>query len=79
LAGSAEKAAVFQELLDNSVGMFVAVLGPHSALPPGELERRCIGLVGAGEAVSAALVGGKHSRSEAVGTFAALIRGALQM
>jgi AcrR family transcriptional regulator len=77
LAGSEEKAAVFQELLDNCVAMFVAVLSPHSTLSPSDLEQRCIGLVGAGEALSAALVAGKLERTEAVDSFAALIRGSL--
>ena len=78
LAGSEDKAAVFQELLDNSVQMFVSVLKPHNTLPTAELERRCIGLVGAGEALSAALVRGHCSGAEAVEAFATLIRGGLR-
>jgi AcrR family transcriptional regulator len=74
LAGSEEKARVFQELLDNSVDMFAAVLAPHSALSAAGLKRRCIGLVGAGEALSAALVRGKCSKDEAVAAYAAIIR-----
>ncbi|MFH5927282.1 hypothetical protein [Roseomonas xinghualingensis] len=77
LAGSEEKAAVFQELLDNSVRMFVAVLVPHNILPAHELERRCIGLVGAGEALSAALMRNHFSEAEAVRVFALLIKGGL--
>jgi AcrR family transcriptional regulator len=77
LAGSKEKAAAFQELLDGSVQMFVSVLTPHSALAPDELERRCIGLVGGGEALSAALVRGRLDRTKAIDVFAALIRGGL--
>lgn len=78
LAGSEEKAAVFQELLENSVQMFVAVLTPHSGLPPAELERRCIGLVGAGEAIAAALVRGRCGQAEAAETFASIIRSGLR-
>jgi AcrR family transcriptional regulator len=78
LAGSEEKAAVFQELLDNSVQMFVSVLKPHSTLSTAELERRCIGLVGAGEALSAALGRGNCSEAEAAGVFASLIKGGLR-
>lgn len=74
LSGSKEKAEVFQELLDNSVQMFVAVLKPYSTLPPAELERYCTGLVGAGEALSTALVRGRYSEPEATATFASLIR-----
>jgi AcrR family transcriptional regulator len=78
LAGSEEKAAVFQELLDNSVQMFVSVLKPHSTLSPIKLEQRCVGLVGAGEALSAALVRGRCSGAEAAKAFSSLIRGALR-
>lgn len=77
LAGSEEKAAVYQELLDGSVRLFASVLEPHSTLPSNELERRCIGLVGAGEALSAAMVRGDCSESEAAGAFTSLIRGGL--
>lgn len=72
-AGSQQvKAATFQELLDNAVGTFVAVLQPHRSLPAAELERRCIGLVGAGEVPSAALVRGNGSEAETAAMFAAL-------
>lgn len=77
LAGSEEKATVFQELLDQSVEMFIAVLKPHSSLATAELERRCIGLVGAGEALSAALVRRTCSEAEAVKAFSSLIEGGL--
>ncbi|TGN55955.1 TetR/AcrR family transcriptional regulator [Paracoccus liaowanqingii] len=79
LAGSEEKAAVFQELLDQNVDMFVTVLMPHSSLAPSELVRRCVGLVGAGEALSAALLRHAYSEAAAVETFAALIEGGLSM
>lgn len=78
LAGSEEKAAVFQELLDNCVQMFVSVLKPHSTLSPAELERRCVGMVGAGEALSGAIVRGKCSEAEAAAAFTSLIRGGLR-
>lgn len=77
LAGSEEKAAVFQELLDNCVQMFVAVLRAHTTLSRRELERRCVGLVGAGEALSAALVKGQISEGEARKSFNAIIRGSV--
>lgn len=53
--------------------MFVAVLQPFSTLAPPELERYCTGLVGAGEALSAALVRGRYSEAEATTAFASLI------
>lgn len=78
LAGSEEKAAVFQELLDNCVQMFIAVLKPHAVLSAAELERLCTGLVGAGEALSGSLVRGRHGENEVIDAFASLIRGAFQ-
>ncbi|EPC03212.1 hypothetical protein L861_23165 [Litchfieldella anticariensis FP35 = DSM 16096] len=78
LAGSEEKEAVYQELLDGYVQLFATVLKPHSTLSPVELERRCIGLIGAGEALSAAMVRGNCSEAEAAEAFASLIQGGLQ-
>lgn len=78
LGGSAEKSAVFQELLDNNVRMFASVLTPHSSLPAAELAQRCLGMVGAGEALSAHMVRGRCSEVEAIAALAALIRGGLQ-
>ena len=77
LAGSEDKAVVYQELLDQSVQMFVAVLAPFDALPEGVLKRRCIGLVGAGEALSAAIVRGSLAEAEAIAAFVSLIRGSM--
>jgi AcrR family transcriptional regulator len=77
LAGSEEKAAVFQELLKNAVSMFVDVLRPHSHLSMSELERCCIALVGAGEALSAASRRGECSEEAAIATLASLISSAL--
>lgn len=75
LAGSEEKTAVFQELLENCVAMFVSVLTPHVNLSPQLLLQCCIGLVGAGEALSVAFTRGKLEQTEAVTAFALLIKG----
>jgi AcrR family transcriptional regulator len=77
LGGSTEKAAVFQELQEHCVQMFVSVLAPHSGASKADLERCCVGLVGAGEALAASLVRGRSSRKATVKTFAALIRGCM--
>lgn len=77
LAGSPEKADVHAELLDQSVAMFVAVLQPFSGSSAEAATRRCIGLVGAGEALSAAVVRGKLSEQDAIAAFAQIIRGSL--
>lgn len=78
LSGSEEMGAVHQELLAGYVQLFAATLAPHSPLPAQELHRRCVGLVGAGEALSLLMVGGQCSEQEAAAAFAALIRGGVQ-
>ncbi|RYF05494.1 MAG: TetR/AcrR family transcriptional regulator [Deltaproteobacteria bacterium] len=75
LSGSEEMAAVQQELLAGYAYLFVAALGPHSALAPAALHRHCVGLVGAGEALSVLMLAGNCSEQEAAATFAALIQG----
>lgn len=77
LAGNDEMDAVHQELLAAQVQFFCATFAPYSALAPAELERRCVGLVGAGEALSEAMVRSQCSAAEASATFAALMRGGL--
>ncbi|MCG8925932.1 TetR/AcrR family transcriptional regulator [Lentzea sp. CC55] len=76
LEGSAEKVAVHHELLDGYVRLFASVLKPHSSLSPAELKRRCIGLVGAGEALGAAMLRGISGEQRAARSLAALIEAA---
>ncbi len=75
LAGNEEKASVFQELLGHGVKMFADVLAPHASLSPRELHRHCIALVGAGEALAAAVARKHCTTEEAIGTFTLLISG----
>lgn len=77
LSGSEEMSTVQQELLAGYAQLFASALAPHSSLLPVELHRRCVGLVGAGEALSVMMLGGQCSEQEAAEAFAALIRGGL--
>jgi AcrR family transcriptional regulator len=77
LAGSPEKAEVYDELLGQSVAMFVSVLRPFSELSENKATRLCMGLVGAGEALSVAIVRGKVAEADAIATFVDMIRGSL--
>ena len=77
LAGSDGVGAAHQELLDNHVRLVTATLAPFSELDEAELKRRCIGLIGAGEALSIQMVKGLCGEDEASETFAALIRGGI--
>jgi len=78
LAGSGEKAAVYQDLQDNVVKMFEAVLQPITSLADAKLTQVCIGLVGAGDALSSAVGRGKCSAAEAKASLAALLWAALE-
>lgn len=73
LAGSAEMAKVYAELLDQSVEMFVSVLRPFTKLTEPASTRLCVGLVGAGEGLSAAIDRGKLNEDDAIATFAKII------
>ena len=77
LSGSEEMSAVHQELLTGYVQLFATVLAPHSSLPTVDLHRCCVGLVGAGEALSVMMLAGQCSEPEAAHTFSALIRNGL--
>ncbi len=78
LSGSEEMGAVHRELLFGYVQLFAEVLSPHSLLSPDELHRRCVGLVGAGEALCLLMKGEQCPEPKAATTFAALIRCGLQ-
>lgn len=78
LSGSEEMGAVHQQVLAGYVELFATALQPYSPLPPDELHRRCVGLVGAGEALCLMLVAGQCSEQEAAVAFAALLRGGVQ-
>ena len=77
LAGSPEKADVYDELLDQSVAMFVSVLRPFTAMSDDAATQLAIGLVGAGEGLSAAIVRGKLSEADGIAAFARIIKGSL--
>lgn len=77
LSGSGEMGAVHQELIDGYVQLWVSALEPHSALPPDELQRRCVGLVGAGEGLSVMMTRGACSEKKAAKAFSSLIQGGL--
>lgn len=78
LAGSEEKTIVYQELLENCVNMFISVLTPHVNISPLMLKNFCIGLIGAGEALSVAITRDKIERDDAIAVFALMINGIVQ-
>jgi AcrR family transcriptional regulator len=77
LAGSEETEIVHRELLDSYVDLFTTLLGPHSTLPSSQLRLHCVGVIGAGEAILAAIARGISTEAEAAKAFASLIWGGL--
>ncbi|WP_307008743.1 TetR/AcrR family transcriptional regulator [Agrobacterium tumefaciens] len=73
LAGSEEKASVYQELVDAVIEMFMDVLRPHSSFQPESLALACAALVAAGDALTSAVTRGSCSASEAEEVFSNLI------
>lgn len=73
LAGSEDKASVYQELVDKVVEMFVAVLRPYSNLPAQSLVLASMALIAAGDALTTAITRGNCSAAEATEVFATLI------
>lgn len=79
LTGSEETELVHHELLDGYVDLFTSALAAYSTLPAGELRLRCVGLIGAGEAIMAAMARGISSEADAIKAFTSLIWGILDI
>ncbi len=79
LKGDPQMDAYQREMIDGHVGFFSRVLIPLSAIPPEVTKRRCVGIIGAGEALSDGLVRGQISREHAVADLADLITNWLRM
>jgi hypothetical protein len=58
--------------------MFVSVLRPFNRLTGPAATRLCVGLVGAGEGLSAAIVRGKLTEADAIATFRDIISAAVR-
>jgi len=74
LAESPEMAEGYGELLGQSVAMFVTILQPFGGLSESAATCLCTGQVGAGEALSVAIVRGKVAETDAIATFTDTIR-----
>jgi AcrR family transcriptional regulator len=73
LMGDPQMGAVQQELMDNCVGIFADALAPFSRLSHEALQQRCIGIVGAAEALSLAMTRGRMSQAAAIENLSALL------
>lgn len=77
LKGDPAMEAVQQELVDGYVDLYRQALQPFSKLPGDELQLRCVGIVGAGEAISRDLIRGRVDADRAAQSLAAVIRHAI--
>jgi AcrR family transcriptional regulator len=78
LKGDAEMDAAQQEMIDGYVEIYCSALAPFSPLSPKDLRLRCIGIVGAGEAISRTMVRGRTSEAKAIETLAAVMMHAIR-
>lgn len=77
LKGTAEMEAAQQELVDGYVALYGQALGPYTKLSKEELRLRCVGLIGAGEAISREMLRGRVSATRAASVLAAMLVAAL--
>lgn len=73
MTGTGERSRIYRELVDTGVTMFEDVLRPHVRMPDAELQRLCIALVGAGESLSSAILGGLTTEADAIATYSLLL------
>ncbi|MFI5940425.1 TetR/AcrR family transcriptional regulator [Streptomyces uncialis] len=77
LKGNPEMEAVQRGSTDGYTDLMAAALLPHSGLTPQALRLRCVGVLGAAEAIAAELNGGRATDGEAVAALTGLILGSL--
>ncbi|MBB6410781.1 hypothetical protein [Mesorhizobium sangaii] len=64
LKSDAQMDAYQREMIEGHVAFYVEVLEPLSPLPQEDVRRRCVGIIGAAEALSAEMVRGAATKEE---------------
>jgi AcrR family transcriptional regulator len=77
LKGNPEMEAIQHELLGDYTDMMAAALAPYSGLPAEALRLRCVGVLGAAEAIAAELNRERTTAADAVGALTDLIVGSV--
>lgn len=77
LKGDDQMEATQQELVDGYVGIYRNALAPFSKLSDDNLRLRCIGIYGAGEAISREMIRGRTNAATAAANLTALIVNAI--
>lgn len=73
LKGDEEMERVQSELTAGYVAFYRGLLAPYAKVDEAELQRRCIAIVGAGEALSREMTHGRIEEADAAATLASLI------
>lgn len=73
LKGDSEMDAYQQDLVDSYVDFYCSALAPFSQLAESELRRRCVGIIGAAEAISRDMVRGRIDEATAADDLASLM------
>jgi AcrR family transcriptional regulator len=73
LKGDEEMDAFQQELIDRYVAIYCDALAPYSNLPKDELHLRCVGIIGAADAISRDMIRGRVDEPTAAATLASFI------
>lgn len=73
LSGTEEMDAFHRELLDGYVAIYREALAPYSDLKQDALHLRCVGIIGAAEAISRDMIRGLVDEATAAETLASLI------
>lgn len=79
LKGDEEMEAFQQELLDSYVAIYCEAFAPFTGLKKDELRLRCVGIIGAAEALSREMIRGRIDEARAAASLASLIVGWLSM
>ncbi|MGK8553201.1 TetR/AcrR family transcriptional regulator [Nocardia gipuzkoensis] len=77
LKGNPEMEAIQHEMLDSYTDLMAAALLPHSGLTVEALRLRCVGVLGAAEAIAAELNLGRATTTDAITALTDLIAGSL--
>jgi AcrR family transcriptional regulator len=77
LKGDPEMEAIQHEMLDDYTNVMAAALAPHASLPAEALRLRCVGVLGAAEAIAAELNREGTTADDAVSALTDLIVGSI--
>lgn len=73
MKGDEQMEAVQQQLVDGYVALYREAFAPFTDLPKDELHLRCVGIVGAAEAISQAMIRGLIDEKQAAASVTSLI------